>query len=266
VGGASVVVTAAGFTGTLTRSDIVVERWTGIDSAVIDGAPQSYSAATGAITNASLPAIGLTRPGGVITAITAFNDNGGSIATGAGCVSTYTDNFTGAMGVSSEYLIFASAGAGVYTNGVNANTVQETMVGIALMAQPLGPTITVQPTGKGVIVGGTATFSVTATSTQAITYQWKNGGVAIGGATLSSYTTPATVLGDNGASFSVDVTDIYGTIASSAAILSVSNTALRAGLATGCSRECWRHLEWPKDVCSIRACDKYRQPRCNRNA
>ena len=62
------------------------------------------------------------------------------------------------------------------------------------------PNITVQPTPQTVIVGDTATFSLTATGTGTLTYQWQRsasggGGFApISGAVSSSYTTPVTTV------------------------------------------------------------------------
>ena len=46
------------------------------------------------------------------------------------------------------------------------------------------PTITKQPANQAVTVGQTATFSVTATGTVPLTYQWFDNGTAIAGATL----------------------------------------------------------------------------------
>jgi hypothetical protein len=53
------------------------------------------------------------------------------------------------------------------------------------------PTITSQPANQTVLAGGTATFAITATSDglAPMTYQWRNGGTDIPGATGSSYAT-----------------------------------------------------------------------------
>src|ERR1700730_17656314 len=70
-------------------------------------------------------------------------------------------------------------------------------------AKPLAavaPTVT-QPANQTVMVGQTATFSVTASGTGPLSYQWFKNGVAISGATSSTYTTPATVSGDTGSGF-----------------------------------------------------------------
>ena len=87
------------------------------------------------------------------------------------------------------------------------------------------PTITGQPASKTVAAGQTATFSVTAVGTGTLTYQWKKGGTAIGGANSSSYTTPATASGDNGSQFTVTVTNGVGSATSNAATLTVTAAA-----------------------------------------
>jgi hypothetical protein len=90
------------------------------------------------------------------------------------------------------------------------------------------PQITTQPTGQSVAVRQTATFSVVATGTAPLQYQWRKSGSAIAGAIGSSYTTPATVSGDDGSSFTVVVTNVAGSKTSNAATLTV--TAAAAGI------------------------------------
>src|SRR5947207_1781600 len=88
-------------------------------------------------------------------------------------------------------------------------------------ATPRPPRITTQPVNKTVNVGQTATFSVTATGTAPLHYQWRKNGVNISGATNSSYTTPATVAADNGSVFSVVVSNSGGSVTSNNATLMV---------------------------------------------
>ena len=85
------------------------------------------------------------------------------------------------------------------------------------------PAITSQPASVSVAAGSTATFSVTATG--ATSYQWRKNGTAISGATSTSYTTPATTSADNGAAFSVVVTNANGSVTSSNATLTVTSTS-----------------------------------------
>jgi hypothetical protein len=90
--------------------------------------------------------------------------------------------------------------------------------------KPEPPTVT-QPASVTVTLGQTATFSVTATSPGpgAITYQWYENGVAISGATSSSYTTPPTTAGESGAVFTVVVSNNVGSVTSSPATLTVQS-------------------------------------------
>ena len=86
--------------------------------------------------------------------------------------------------------------------------------------RPVAPTVT-QPASVTVPLGQTATFSVTATGTGTMTYQWYKNGVPISGATSSTYTTPATASGDNGSSFTVTVVNSAGSATSATATLTV---------------------------------------------
>lgn len=94
----------------------------------------------------------------------------------------------------------------------------------AAFANNGAPNITVQPANQSVAEPSTATFSVTAvTSGGALTYQWYRNTVLIGGATSSSYTTPAnTVASNNGDVFKVTVTDNNDTVTSNNATLTVT--------------------------------------------
>ena len=88
------------------------------------------------------------------------------------------------------------------------------------------PVITTHPYNQGVIEGETATFIVIA-SGDSLTYQWYKDGSLIGGATDSVYTTPATVLGDNGSEFFVEVANGFGSDTSDAAKLYVTAVGSR---------------------------------------
>ena len=83
------------------------------------------------------------------------------------------------------------------------------------------PEITSHPANQTVTEGQTATFSVTATGSPALTYQWKKNAVDIGGATASDHTTPATTLADDGAQFTCVVTNALGSVESNPATLTV---------------------------------------------
>lgn len=96
---------------------------------------------------------------------------------------------------------------------------------------PGAPSITAQPANKSVTVGQTANFTVTASGNATLAYQWRKNGANIPGATSASYTTPATVIGDNGSTFSVVVSNSLGSATSSNATLTVT-TGLAAPVIT----------------------------------
>jgi hypothetical protein len=90
--------------------------------------------------------------------------------------------------------------------------------------KPVMPTITTQPATQTVTVGQSATFSVTATGTSPLTYQWQKGGANIFGASSATYTMSSTVLADSGSKFDVIVSNSAGSVTSISATLTV-NTA-----------------------------------------
>jgi hypothetical protein len=95
----------------------------------------------------------------------------------------------------------------------------------------VAPAITAQPTDQRVVVGQTATFSVTANGTAPLNYQWQKGTTPIPGATASSYTTPATTLPDNGSTFQVVISNSVSTVTSSSAMLTVAaGTTMTGGV------------------------------------
>jgi parallel beta-helix repeat protein len=70
--------------------------------------------------------------------------------------------------------------------------------------------------------GQIVAFSVAATGTGTLTFQWRKDSVSIAEATSSSYTTPATSAADNGSTFDVVVSNNAGSATSDSATLSVS--------------------------------------------
>ena len=88
----------------------------------------------------------------------------------------------------------------------------------------VAPAISTQPAAQTVRAGQSATFSVTAIGTAPLDYQWKKGGSNIFGATSSTYTTDATVIGDNGEVFTVVVSNSAGSVTSNSARLNVNSS------------------------------------------
>ena len=84
------------------------------------------------------------------------------------------------------------------------------------------PSIIAQPVNQTVTAGQSATFSVTATGTAPLSYQWNKNGTASSGATSAAYTTPPTTTADNGAQFTVVVSNTSGSVTSAGATLTVN--------------------------------------------
>ncbi len=85
------------------------------------------------------------------------------------------------------------------------------------------PTLTGQPATQSAVVGSPVTFSVSATNDSPLSYQWGKAGVAIAGATSSTYTISSVTLGDAG-DYSVVVSDLYSSATSATAVLIVGQT------------------------------------------
>jgi HYDIN/CFA65/VesB family protein/Ig-like domain-containing protein/centrosomal CEP192-like protein/immunoglobulin I-set domain protein len=99
-------------------------------------------------------------------------------------------------------------------------------------ASSVAPAITTQPSSRTVTAGQAATFTVAATGTAPMTYQWKKNASAINGAMSSSYTTPATTTSDNTSQFTVVVTNSAGNATSTAATLTVNTAAVAPTITT----------------------------------
>jgi hypothetical protein len=91
---------------------------------------------------------------------------------------------------------------------------------------PTAPAITTQPANQSVTAPATATFSVVASGTAPLSYQWQMNNSNIAGATTASYTTPPTTSADDGETFDVVVTNSAGSATSNTAMLSVSTTSM----------------------------------------
>jgi len=90
---------------------------------------------------------------------------------------------------------------------------------------PAAPSIVTQPANQTVVVGQGATFTVVASGSAPLTYQWQLGTSAIAGATAAAYTTPVTTLAESGSPFRVIVTNSVGSATSNAATLTVNSAA-----------------------------------------
>jgi hypothetical protein len=138
-----------------------------------------------------------------------------SVAINGATSSSYTTPATTSSDNGAQFTVLVSNTAGSATGNAATLTVN---------AAPVAPSITTQPASQTVTAGQTASFSVAATGTAPLSYQWRKNSVVISGATSSSYTTPATTSSDNGAQFAVMVSNTAGTVTSSVATLTVNAT------------------------------------------
>ncbi len=88
-------------------------------------------------------------------------------------------------------------------------------------AVPVAPSITSQPQSQTVTTGDSVSFSVGASGTSPLSYQWQKNGASIGGATNSTYTIGSAQSGDAG-SYTVVVTNSVNSATSNAATLTVN--------------------------------------------
>jgi hypothetical protein len=103
------------------------------------------------------------------------------------------------------------------TGSATSNTVTLTVNPVA----PTAPAITQQPANATVTAGQSATFTMTATGTAPLTYQWFMNGSAVG-TNSNTYTISQTTLGQTGAQIFVTVTNAVSTATSQTVMLTVN--------------------------------------------
>jgi hypothetical protein len=144
-----------------------------------------------------------------------WRKNGAAIA--AATSASYTTPPETAADNGASFAVLVSDAAGSVTSRAANLTVNAPPP-----APPPPPTILTQPANQGVLSGQSATFSVSASGSAPLSYQWRKNGTAISGANAASYTTPAETSSDNGALFAVIVTNPAGSVTSRNALLTVS--------------------------------------------
>lgn len=94
----------------------------------------------------------------------------------------------------------------------------------AVITVGTAPTISVQPQSQTIMSGGTASLSVTASGTATLAYQWYQGGSCTGtavGTNSSSFGTPTLTMTTT---YSVNVSNAFGNVCSSNAVITVNST------------------------------------------
>jgi len=96
----------------------------------------------------------------------------------------------------------------------------------------LAPAVTLQPVNTSVAAGGTASFIAGFSGSPTPTYQWFKNGLAIVGATNSTYTFAAN-LADTGAIYVCQANNgVGGVVSTNAAVLTVTNSAVAPSINT----------------------------------
>src|SRR6202521_2263944 len=178
---------------------------TGMTALAITGQPASQSVTAGQTATFSVAATG--------TGTLAYQWRLGGTAISGATAASYTTPATTSSESGAQLTVVVTDSDGSLTSNPAILTVT---------ASAAAPSITSQPANQTVTAGQTATFSVTATGTATLAYQWKKNGVAISGANSAVYTTPATTNADNGMQFTVTITNSAGSVTSNAATLTVN--------------------------------------------
>jgi hypothetical protein len=200
----TVVATAAGESIT-SNPAVVTESATAVAPA-ITAEPLSKTVTVGQIA-----AFGVTATG---TAPLTYQWNKDGAAISGATSASYTSPAASAADNGAQFTVSVTDAVGSVTSSA------------AILTVNAAPSILAQPASRTVSAGQTAAFSVSATGTGTLSYQWKKGGVAISGATNPSYTTPATAASDNGAQFTVTITNSVGSVTSAAATLTVTSATV----------------------------------------
>ena len=208
--GAQYSVVVGNGTGAVTSSKATLTVTAAAVAPAITSQPAAQTVAAGQTASFSVVATG-TEP-----LAYQWQKNGTNIAGATSSMYTTPATSIADIGAALAYSVVVTNSAGTVTSSDASLAVLE------------APAITVQPTAPSAITAGqTATFSVTATGTGPLTYQWKKNGINItggAGATTRTYTTPAMGYAGNGAEYSVVVSNSAGSVTSSSARLTVNKT------------------------------------------
>ena len=203
--GSQFTITVSNSAGSVTSSAATVAVSAAVVSPSITTQPASQTVTAGQTATFSTAATG--------TAPLSYQwmKNGTPIA--GATSSTYTTPITTTADSGSQFAVTAGNSAGNVTSGVAALTVN---------AAVMSPSISTQPASQALTAGQAASFSVAATGTAPLNYQWMKNGTPIAGSTSASYSTPATAISDTGSQFTVTVSNLAGNVTSSAATLTVN--------------------------------------------
>lgn len=189
-------------------------------------------------------AVAVLTVSGVVTA-PAITQQPSSVSVAAGSSATFTVVASGTAPLIYQWYLNGSAIAGATASSYVVNNAQAANAGVyaAYVGNSAGsiissnafltlqglPTITAAPASVITNVGSAITFTVAATGAGTLSYQWRYNGVAIPGATGTSYSRTNVQTFQSG-SYAVQVSNSGGSISSQPAVLSVRELNLRVSL------------------------------------
>ena len=145
--------------------------------------------------------------------------NGVNVTGGTGATLALTSVTTNQAG---SYVCVVTNLAGSATSGVATLTVN---------VVPVPPTITTQPVSQTVTAGANVSFTVAATGTTPMGYQWRRNGASLSGATSPTLSLSTVTTNMNG-TYTCVVTNAAGSATSSGAVLSVQPVVPQASTLT----------------------------------
>src|SRR5437870_8243066 len=227
------VIILSGCTGVTSAKGNAVSSTSASTSSIIalSASPAALSFGNVSVGSTSNQSLTITNSGTSPVTISQANASGAGFAIGGvappvslnpGNSATFTASFAPASTGS-------VSGAASFSGPQLSSTFVILMTGAGVA---VAPSITAQPISESILVGQTATFSVNASGTAPLNYQWHKNGILIAGVTSASYTTPAETASDNGAQFSVVVSNSAGNVTSNAATLSVTASPVAPSVTT----------------------------------
>ena len=123
------------------------------------------------------------------------------------------------------------AGSYTCTVGNSAGSVTSSAATLTVNPAVVAPTITTQPVSQTVTPGANVIFTVVATGTAPLTYQWKLGGVNVSGGTSAALNLTSVTTGQAG-SYTCTVGNTAGSVTSSAATLTVNPVVVAPTITT----------------------------------
>lgn len=153
--------------------------------------------------------------------------------------------FIGVSSYSTEKANYFSDNTNLTVNTSNRNSTTFSFDSVISM-HLAGPTITTQPSSQAICAGSSVTFTVVASGTGTLSYQWrKNGNVLVDGGNVSGATTAILTLtnvsGSDAEDYICDITDANGVVSSNSSTLTVNalpvltksgNTSICSGQST----------------------------------